>query len=356
MGLGALLYRTLGSTGRRYPVDGLTTGPVFEGTVTGIHIRIGHIASAWILGFCGLFASLGNGLAVERIEISLTLCGLGRISFEVDEFAAYDYFIAHLQRLLACLIFLVFEVEGAPNLEGVGRSAVIGNHEGAVTVLRVVSLFDRSHLAFDVEVLFSVHVGCERSHIGIGSSSIEGILERAIALRIGRRAATRSLRGRALTNERVEVSLALNGLGRIAFVVDHKAIDHHGVAHFYLGLAFLIFRIVEVVGAPNLEGIEGRAIVGDGEGAVAILRIVSLFNRDYNTLYVHLLIRVDIGSQCAGISKSSSSVVGILKRAVASGRDDLSGVTRLVAALSRLGEWIVHVFTSSKAHHKEDGC
>ena len=83
---------------------------------------------------------------------------------------------------------------------------------------------------------------------------------------IGRRAAATA----AARNQRVEVSLAGDGLGRVALVVHQLAADDHVVADLDVGLALRELRVAEIEDAEAVELILLRAVVGNVEGRVAI--------------------------------------------------------------------------------------
>ena len=108
------------------------------------------------------------------------------------------------------------------------------------------------------------------------------------------------------TIEGVDVALVLNGLWRVAFVVDELAADDDLVAFLDLCVAFHPEFVLKIEGAVDVEGVGVGSVIRDVEGGVAKLITEGSVVGDFGNLALDVVVLLGGGVGCEG----SYEVVG----------------------------------------------
>ena len=129
----------------------------------------------------------------------------------------------------------------------------------------IISEPDVRDLALDVVVLFAHRALLEGGSCVGGGYVVERILKGTGTGGLG------GLHGivSGLAVERVEIGLALHGLGRSALVVGNLTVDDHIVAHLDLGVALYPLAVAQVERTEDVELAVVGAVVADVEAGVA---------------------------------------------------------------------------------------
>ena len=102
------------------------------------------------------------------------------------------------------------------------------------------------------------------------------------------------------TVEGVDVTLVLNGLWRVAFVVDELAADDNLVAFLDLCVAFHPEFVLKIEGAVDVEGVGVGTVIRDVEGGVAKLITEGPVVGDFGNLALDVVVLLGGGVGCEG--------------------------------------------------------
>ena len=338
-------------------------GEVLHGIESGGHIERIFLGAAAFHLAGGLIAA-AVGLAVEAVEI--TAGGFRGVAAIVHQLCIDDDLVAGLDLVLPLFPLLVAQIQDAVGDE-FRIEAFVHQVEGAVAVLGAELLGDGADLALHVERTHLVELGGrspgEVFHRVDGGRHVERIVLGAAALGLCGGAAAAGVAALVHAVQAEQECSALLGLGRIALVIDHVAVEDDIVPYLHLGISLfplLVAQIQDTIGGELV--CRGGPVVGDGEGAVAELGAESLRDGGDLTLDVHLLGAVHICPQLIQVGDDSGYGIRLFLGAVsqfhgplgallvdghagfgqADGENDITGA--VVAAVGQYGNGYVYGF------------
>ena len=167
-------------------VDGRTdlTNETISGVGISLLYELGAGNLLHLAGILGFHIS-ALGLAVEGIDKAAALAhGLRGVALVVDDLAADDDIVIHLDVGIAARPLLVAEVEGLEHIELVGISLVVYDVECGIAVgaACLIGGGDGRDDAMDVDVVRALHIGAEALAILNCASHAERLLECAFTL------------------------------------------------------------------------------------------------------------------------------------------------------------------------------
>ena len=270
------------------------------------------------------------GRAIEAVDIAGALAGsLQRGSIAAHIFgyrAIHNDLVAHFDIRVPGNPLAVSEIVSLVDVELTGSIFCIGNIEGSITVRATVgkslvyalTYGNLGNLAFHVVALLRNGIIGQLLRNSCDTGRVERVLQSTRTLRLtGSAAFAAFCTALVYAIEAIEEGVALLGFGRVALVVNHVTVNDYFVAHLNLGVAggeLLVAQIEDTISGKLRAGC--FSVVGNLEGAIAVLRIELLIHGRDNTGHKHLLGAGDVCAQLVHVLDDTGHIERILQGTV----------------------------------------
>ena len=267
--------------------------------------------------------------AIETVDITGALAGsLQRGSIAAHIFghrAIHNNLVAHFDIRVPGNPLAVSEIVSLVDVELAGSIFCIGNIEGSITeratvgksLVYALTYGNLGNLAFHVVALLRNGIIGQLLRNSCDTGRVERILQGTRTLGFAGFSAATFCTALVYAVEAIEEGAVLLGLRGIALVVNHVTINDNYVAHLNLGVAggeLLVAQIEDTVSRELCTAC--GAIVGNLEGAIAVLRIELLIHGRNDTFYEHLFGAGDVCAQFVHVLDDTGHIERILQGTV----------------------------------------